>query len=336
MEIKVGHFTFEELKDVEHWIGFCNFGSLLSSDVKSYGKWEEVPRLLSEGVTYQLGFDQSTSNTGLFIKNYENTEVFMIEMCRRPKESTASDYIFDLEMFLHDQCQDRLISHLIYERPIKTESYVSSRVLFQLEGMLTMLSRRYSEFRNARMECIENSSWRSVVILPELQKSQDRKLASESSILTLFPWTYNYCGSLGSDRDIFEAMGVMFGWFYNSFDELGRPYVRGDAFNGTIGGFILPDFSSEEISQKFEEAGIKSFWRVENPRRSIFQNLAGAVEKYKVVCVEFKSKSAMLALTVECGIKWFNPEIMTVVLVAANYVDQRLFDICGKEYHFVI
>ena len=334
--IKICAFSFDELQVDNHWVSFSEFGEVKGyMPPKLFDTYEEVPEILDPEEFYQISFDQSTSCTGIFIKNYKNTEAYMIEVSKN-KNQDADAYIFDFDMFVHRICKCAKITHLIYERPIATESFRSAQVLFQLEGTLRAFVKRYSEFKTARLECIENSSWRRVVILEDYKRMQDRKLASENSIKDLYPWTTYYDFSLGSDRDIFEAMGVMFGWFFNSYDRLGRPYVRGDRYNGAIGGFILPEASAEEVSKELKKAGIESTWFVQNPRKSTFENLACAVEKYKVVCVELNEPHAMLALTIECNIVWMDPARMTIVLTAANFTNSKLFEITGKEYHFVL
>lgn len=334
MTVKVAKYTFEKLDVKDYWVNFCGFGNCTSSEVLTYNDIMSVPMLFEKEVPYQLGFDQSTSNTGLFVKDYENNVAFMLEFHRKAKEDPTT-YAFQLEIFLHRQFEGCTLTHMIYEKPIDSGSYRSSQVLFQLEGMMLMLSKRYPEFQNARIDSIVNASWRRVIINPEYEH-YGRKQASRYSIVECFPWTGEYGNSLGTDQDVFEAIGVMFGWFLNSFDELGRPYVRGDKFTGTIGGFVLPGIGAEEVARQFTQAGLDSYYRVENPRKSIYENLASATAKYKIVCVELRSKSAMLALSIECGLKWLDPDVMTVVLVAANHVDRRLFQITGEEYHFVV
>lgn len=333
MSVKVCAYAFDKIAADNYWVSFAKFGALTKFDTQWYDSYRDVPIRLNPEKVYQVGLDQSTSNCGIFIKDYENTEAYMMEISRE-KGMDADEAIFAIEMFLHQTCAGCHISHLIYERPIETADFRSAQVLFQLEGSIRSLVRRYDEFKTARLDCIVNSSWRRVVILDEYKQLSDRKLATEKSIQQIFDWSNCYGFSLGSDRDIYEAMGVIFGWFVNSFDALGRPYVRGERYNGAIGGFILPTVGAEEACKQFQEAGLDATWAVQNPRHSIFENLSAAVEKYKVVCVELNQPYAMLALSIECNVKWMDPDKMTVVLTAANFVDARLFKITGNEYHF--
>ena len=346
--IKILTLQFEELPSENHWITFAKFGSLIKYEQRYFDSYRDadefirsgedlsLPLTLEDTDNYQIAMDQSTTNAGVFIKNYNNTRAWMIEV-RRANKQDADDFIFDFEMFLHWFCKDGHITHLIYERPISNDNYRSSQVLFQLEGMIRSLVKRYREFKDAKLDFIENAAWRSVVVFDEYKQNRGypQKEGSYRSIRETFDWTNIYGPSLGSDNDIYEAMGIMFGWFIKSYDALGRPYVRGDRYYGAIGGFCLPGYSAKDICEQLKAAGITSTWYMQNPDKSTYENIASAVERHKVVCIELTNSYSMLTLTIECNFKWTNPDKMAVILVAANYVDKRLFEITGKEFHFV-
>lgn len=335
--IKICLLEFEELQSKDHWVTFAQFGSCASHKTVTFDNYHELGDAginLDPEDAWQIAFDQSTSNSGVFIKNYKNTKAIMMEMNRSRGES-ADDFIFNFEMLVHQLCKGVKFTHLLYERPITTESFRSSQVLFQLEGMLRALVKRYEEFHAARLDYIENSSWRSVVVDTKKFSGYSRKGQTFMSINEYYPWVMHYGTSIGEDYDVFEAMGVMFGWFINSYDALGRPYVRGDKFNGSIGGFILPGVSAKSVAEEFSKVGLKVGWFVENPRKSIYENIASGLEHYAINCVEMSTQSAMLALYVECNLKWDDPKKLTLVIVPANFVDTRLYSITGREFHFV-
>ncbi len=332
--IRFCRFSFEEYPCENHWAEFAKFGACTGSFVRFYPDYKAFDWSLERDEAWQISFDQSTTNSGIFLKNYRNTIAYMIEV-HRDKGQDADAYIFEFEQFIHKLCDECKFTHLIYERPITTEGFRSSQVLFQLEGMLRALVRRYPEFKTATLDCIENASWRSVVIDSKLYGGLTRKNQSKNALIDIYPWVRGYGDSIGTDNDVFEAMGVMFGWFICSYDNLGRPYVRGDRYPGNIGGFVLPMVSAKEVAEQLNEIGIKAEWRMQNPRKSTYENIAAAVEKYKVMCVEITDPATMLALCVECNVAWMEPDKMTIILVTANYMDRRLFEITGKEYHFV-
>lgn len=329
-------FKFEELDSPNHWVDFASFGELVDFKEEYFQDYQEATSLiLDPEKCYQIGFDQSSSNTGIFIKDFKNTEAHMIEV-QRNKGQDASEYIFDLEMFLHQLAEGCTISHIVYERPIKTESYRSAQVLFQLEGTIRSLGKRYPEFKSATIDNIENAAWRAQVVDKQLESVYGRKDVSRISINHIFPWTTKYGFSLYKDNDIFEAMGVLFGWFMVSFDPLGRQYVRGDRTTRTVGGFVLPGLSGEKVLGLLEEQGIKAQLLIENPNYSIYKNIAGAVQERGTVCVEITKPYTMLCMCIEANIKWMNPPVCTLILTDAATINPRLNEIAGGEFHFVL
>ena len=313
---------------------FAVFGEVLDSPVEYWDNVSDITARLNPNSCWQIGMDQSTSNCGVFIKNLDNTETYMMEFHRK-RGQDADDFMFQLERGLHLMCQYVKASHLIYEKPIDTGSYRSAQVLFQLEGYIRGLVKRYDEFMDAKLDNVANSSWRAEVVLPKYQ-GLERKRASYMSIREIFPWVNAYGESLGPDQDIFEAMGVLFGWYMTAFDPLGRPYARKEKFNGNIGGFYLPDVSAVDVSKEFSKLGLDTDWYVYNGKASLWSNIASAVEKQKVTCLEIGASYQMLLMCVESNMVWTNPEKITLVLVASNFVDRNLFKVTGDKYHFVL
>lgn len=333
--IKHQVYSFSKLDTDNPWVNFWRFGDLQDTRQEYFGDYHESTIKLDPDKVYQMSFDQSSSNTGIFIKDLENTEVHLIEVLRN-KGQVAGDYIWDFEQFIHQTCEGCIFSHLIYERPINTKAYRSTQVAFQLEGIICTLAKRYSEFKASKVDNIENPAWFAAVCDKTIDKSYGRKEISRMSVNKLWPWTLEYGSSLYKDNDIFDAIGVMMGWFVASFDALGRPYVRGDRTTRTIGGYVLPGLTGEQVKQMLEKYNIDCEVYIENPRYAIYQNLAAMVRQYKTVCVEFSSKYTMLCLCIECNLKWFDPDVMAVILVDASTVDSRLKEIAGDKFHFVL
>lgn len=332
--IKIVRILFKKLEDFKPIIDFERFGEPIGYQEGFFKDYRECGVVLDTNTIYDLSMDQSSSNTGIFIKSEDNTEVYMIEVLRN-KSQDAHDYIFDLEMFISKLVGETHIAHTIYEKPIKSESYRSSQVLFALEGNIKALCKRYEAFKCSRLENIENPAWRAQMIQDEFA-SLSRKESSLMSVRALFPWTAVYGNSLYKDNDIYESIGIMFGWFKSAFDHLGRPYVRGDQFFGSIGVFLLPEIDAEELAKGFEEQGLKSNWAVYNPSFSTFKNIVKQATAYEVSCVQVEDPYVMLMLCVEANMVYTKYSKMTMVLVTPNYIDRRIYDITGKEFSFVL
>lgn len=331
---KIAKFNFVDRCVDNYWTSFMLFGDLESHAIYTLADGDAIPIQLDKEATYQIGIDQSTSNTGIVIKDYKNTEFYMIEKLRA-SGTTSADYMFELEMFLHKLLNGCTVSHVIYEQPIETQNYRSARVLFQLEGVLIQLGRRYKEFNSALIEPIPNASWRSVIVSGD-NLSQDRKQASRLAIQSAYKWSYLYGESLYKDQDVYEAFGILMGWFIKSFDPLGRPYVRGIVPQKTVGGYVIPNVASQDVVESLTSYGIKSILRVANPELSVAKNLSALVDNYTAVCVEFTDSYSMLSICIEANIKFDYYDVVTVVVTEANKPCKALVDLLGESYHYII
>ena len=99
--LKCLHTMFEPLPDFKPYVDFYRFGNLIDFHVTE-GEHLEIP--LRDDIIYDISFDQSTSNTGIFIKAHNNLEVYMIEVCKKSK-TTPEEYMFELETVLHEICK---------------------------------------------------------------------------------------------------------------------------------------------------------------------------------------------------------------------------------------
>lgn len=328
-------FNFEKLPVENHWITFASFGKMITVDGEFFESAASSSIKVDNESVWQIGIDQSTSNTGIFMKNYDNTEAHMIEVSREDGQD-AGQFIFELELFLHNLLKDTTISHMIYETPILTKVYRSSRTAFQLEGMLCAMPKRYAEYKTTTLDDIENQAWRSAVVDKELDRVYERKVASKMAVERIYPWCSHYGFSLGKDNDVFEALGILMGWFLKSFDQFGRPYVRGAVSTREVGGFIFPDMPVSEMSKALEEAGVEHKVLIENPSYSIYKNIAASVKPYEVKCLEMTNPYAMLCLCLECNVKWEDPECMSVVITDAATCHPVLREFSGGSFHFVL
>lgn len=319
ISLKCVKFIFSPYRSngVHLWTDFCRFGELINVEV--YEKIKDpmdFPFTLNPDEIYQIGLDQSTSCTGIFIKNFRNTEVYMMEYKANSvtKPTDATSFLINLEMFLHNLCKGTNISHTIYEATIESDNYRTSKILAQLAGIVEALPLRYNEFKTTVLDDIANQSWRESVICEEFCE-YDRKEQSMLSIQKIFPWTINYGNSLSS-RDVYEAMGILFGWFMKSFDKLGRPYVRGTPFSGNVGIILFPNMSGEEVCNQINSLGIEiANYKVYNFSLSIFKNIVCSVSKEDAALVEITDKFVIICMCAEANIKIEDYNIMTALVV---------------------
>lgn len=198
---------------------------------------------------YIMALDQSSGCCGVVFKSLDNTHVLLIEIKKKSKHK-AIDAISLIEDVLHHIASSGVVPYIVYERPIKSKHFVSTRVLFQLEGMIKLLPKRYKEFELADPISVPLNTWRSSVLFGEYRDYSDKKFATHESICDAFPWVAEYGQTLGSDYDLYEAFGILVGWLLNYNDYLGRPMYTEDA--PKLHKYIVIDSESAEEIQSLD------------------------------------------------------------------------------------
>ena len=334
--LKSLHVTFEIVPDFKPYIHFAKFSSPINFDINEGTSLSALNLNLDDNIVYDISFDQSTTNTGIFIKAHNNTEIFMIEVYKKAGTSTE-DYMFELETIIHSLCEDKLLLHLIYEKPIKSNNFRSSQVLFQLEGLLRMFAKRYKEFKSVKYETISKFEWAANIFdKQKFGSDYSDKHLSKQAIINLFDWTHYFGSSLYQDNDGYEAVGVMMGWFISAYDPLGRPYVRGDNFNGTVGCIVLPGVPYSSLYEELKKEEVDTKWFVFNPKTSIFKNIIKAAEQNYVVLVHIEDPYIKLALSVESNLKLFECDYFTLVIATPNFMSASAKRILGSQFHFYL
>lgn len=336
MHIKCLEAKFELLPNRNNFIDFYKFGKLNTYEISEGSSIEDLKLNIDPSFIYDISFDQSSTCTGIFLRDLNNTVVYIIEV-RRTKDMNADDYIFDLEMFVNELTQNLTLLHLIYEKPIKTEMFRSSQVAFQLEGSIRQWIRRYTQFKNCLLDNIEAVSWKSCIVNKDVWGSDyTSKEASKSAIIELFPWTRFYGSSLYKDNDGYEAIGIMFGWYFCSFDPLGRPYVRGDEYNGNVGCIVMPNVDAETLSDSLNKADVKSKWFVFNPRLSTFKNIMKGAEKYQVSVVQIEDPYTALCVCVEANVILPQSGTLSLVIATPENMTSTAKRVIGTDFHFYL
>ena len=336
MHIKCLKTTFAEIPNMSTIPDFCKFGEVTGFSITEGSSISEIQVSLDSEKIYVLSIDQSSTCSGVFIKDIKNTEAYILEF-KKTTGMTADDYIFDFEIAMNELTANKTFMFLIYEAPIKTSAFRSSQVAFQLEGTIKLWTRRYSQFRNAKLDNIEPTSWKSVIVDKNKWGSNyTSKQASKESIIELFPWTGNYRSSLNKDNDGYEAVGIMMGWFSCSFDAFGRPYVRGEEYTGTVGCIAMPSVDAKSLCEALTAQGVDANWFVYNPKVSTFKNIMKSARKYEVSLIQIEDAYSILSVCVEANIKPPDDGVLTLIVVTPENMNAAALRIIGKQFQFYL
>lgn len=200
-------------------------GNVRASEPQMYTMFEEISAdhgpLLRKDLFYIISMDQSTSNTGIFIKSIDNTHAILLEVSKLGNQKSGI-YIQRLEQMLRWLNMWHNIVMVLPERAVLNKHFNTTKVLMHLFSMIRDLPVCTPEYEFATVRDVPVTAWRSEVILPEYEHC-DRKTASRLSIQQIYPWLINYGMSLGKDEDAYEAVGIMFGWMCRGYDPLAIP-----------------------------------------------------------------------------------------------------------------
>lgn len=200
-------------------------GSIFATEPQMYTTFEEIDvdrgPLLKKDLFYLISIDQSTSNSGIFIKSVDNTHAILLEVSKQSGQKSGQ-YIQQLEHMLCWLNKWQNIVMVLPERAVLNNYYNTTKVLMHLYGMIRDLPECTPEYTFATVRDVPVTAWRAEVILPEYEHC-DKKTASRLSIQHIYPWLTNYGSSIGKDEDAFEAAGIMFGWMCRGYDPLAIP-----------------------------------------------------------------------------------------------------------------
>lgn len=336
MHIKCLEAKFETQEDMKQYVDFYKFSQCTYFNLSEGECFADLDIELDTTLIYDLSLDQSSTCTGIFLRAIDNSTLYVLEV-KRTKNSSADDYIFDFELFLNELTKDLTLLHLIYERPINTSTFRSSQVAFQLEGAIRQLVRRYPQFKYVLLDSIEPTSWKSCIVnTSRWGKDYTSKQASKESIIELFPWAGYYGSSINKDNDGYEAIGILFGWYFSAFDPFGRPYVRGQEFTGNVGCIVMPEMEAESLASSLTEAEIDAKWFVYNPKFSTFKNIMKSAEKYKVSVIQVEDLYTALCICIEANLKPPASGKLSVVVATPENMSAAAKRVLGDTFHFYL
>lgn len=336
MKIKCLSVFFEETKGMNPFVDFYFFGDVRNHKLTEGTSIKQLGISLNKDKIYAISFDQSSSCSGVFIKDIYNTEIYMLEF-RRSNGLNADDYIFEFEMLIKELTEGNTFMYLIYEAPIDSPTYRSKQVAFQLEGIIRQWVRRYEHFKTANLDNIEPPSWKSIIVdTSKYGADYVSKQASKESIIDLFPWAGLYGTSLYKDNDAYEAVGIMFGWFTASFDAFGRPYVRGDEYTGNVGCIVLPEVKAEDISNAMSAQGVDNKWFMYNPKFSTFKNIMKSARQYNIAFIQIEDLYTLLTVCIEANVKLPSSGIATLAVATPGNMSAAASRIIGDKFNFYL
>ena len=191
---------------------------------------DEITNLikLPDNLQYEIGIDQSTSCTGIYVQDTKNLVNILIELeyANKNKKSYFAD-IFDL---IGTLVKGKTVNLIVCEKPVpKDVGSYTYRVLTELFGKLEVFLEFNPDLAKTELQSIFPQAWKSRII--DKSKGTGRinsKLCCAEDICDKKPLLKNYLYmSPAKDLDGFDACGILLGYKKCAFTDSGMPKIYG-------------------------------------------------------------------------------------------------------------
>ena len=284
----------------------------------------------------RIGFDQSTSQTGLAVKTVEDNRLIalfdFINLGGKIQNTTFSEMIVHTlaEMFAESQ-----VETIVIEKPFQGKGARTHETLLMLKGVIRTLTVRVKGMRNAEIVEILPVTWRSEYLKDKRYtgKKKDRKKAKESAMQETgirYPDTKMYIQGFTNPPDCCDAIGVLDGW-------IGKNFKGGDKSQVQVNKTMEIQYRTKYIARTsviqnkniFEMINrTKADWEVKergyklmhyNADLSYKENCLRAVSNTNEVCIlVISSQEQNLVFMWETGYKLKEGELFVVVTWREN------------------
>lgn len=197
--------------------------------------YEDLNIILKKDRTYLVSIDQSSSCTGIYIK--ESTG--LIDMVLDVKRDGMEKEIFyrELEGLLKKLLKDIRVSLLVHEEPVPNRAqYYSGKVLLELKGRLRDWIAKIPSLQEASIVSIYPQSWKSLVLDKQAAKDAGETMTKRGKskakialdVCRYAPWFDEYRKfKFSTDYDAFDAVGILTGYIFAAFNEDGTRKIYG-------------------------------------------------------------------------------------------------------------
>lgn len=200
---------------------FSTFKRMQVSDITDLLK---LPKQLQ----YEIGIDQSTSCTGIYIQDTKNLVNILLELEYANKDK--KDYFADIFYLIGSLVKGKTVNLIVCERPVpKDVGSYTYRVLTELFGKLEVYLEFNPDLAKTELQSIFPQAWKSRII--DKSKGTGRinsKLNCAEDICDKKPLLKNYLYmSPAKDLDGFDACGILLGYKKCAFTDKGMPKIYG-------------------------------------------------------------------------------------------------------------
>lgn len=206
---------------------------------------------------YEIGIDQSTSCTGIYIQDTKNIVNILLELEFANKDK--KDYFADIFNLISRLVKGQTVNLIVCEKPVpKDVGSYTFRVLTELFGKLEVFLEFNPDLAKTELQSIYPQAWKSRII--DKSKGTGRintKLCCAEDICDKKPLLKNYLyNSPAKDLDGFDACGILIGYKKCAYTDNGTPKIYGVVEKRHISRvyYRYVDISNVKTQEDFTEA----------------------------------------------------------------------------------
>ena len=180
--------------------------------------------------TWLIGFDQSTSNTGIALLSTNMKYVILLDL-HRDKHLEKKIFYRDFYRLIVKLVSNKKVKLACWEKPVPNQNQrYTGTVLTELKGKLEEWCEMIDELADAYQFSQYPQSWKANII--DKSKGTGRfneKACIAEDLVDRFPILQNYYVNYPyTDYDSFDALGILLSVLACAFDDRGYPTIYGD------------------------------------------------------------------------------------------------------------
>lgn len=260
---------------------------------------------------YELGIDQSTSCTGVYLQDTKEDISILVDVVHT--EATKKDYVRELFRFLNKLICEIEVRLVVCEKPIPREGQTRTfRILTELKGKLELFLDVNPSLQNAELHSIYPQSWKSRIVNKakgvgrmNVKACIAEDLCDEKPLLRNY---YPLCPT--KDFDSFDALGILAGYKRCAFTHTGVPKIWGDVEkrHGTRVYYryvaLDPKLNSLGELEKFLKKDFRSYSKVWQPKLKAYNSDYNLIRNFKMASSTDKMTITILPEKVLEPLRW--------------------------------
>lgn len=258
---------------------------------------------LPKDMEYEIGIDQSTSCTGIYLQDTKDTINILLEL--EFANPDKKSYFRELFLLLRKLVIDIKVNLIVCEKPVPNmKQAYTHKVLVALFGKLESFLETEPSLQDSDLESIYPQVWKSKIIDKSKGKGRiNSKVCTAEDLCDKKPLLRNYLIiSPAKDLDGFDACGILLGYKKCAFNSYGNPqiYSEIEKRHYTTVFYRYLDMTAINSSDKFRDLlfGIfgetVSYYQPKylsfNRDYNLLKNIKMASTKYKLTVTEIPSQ----------------------------------------------